>query len=209
MAAALGYLAGSLPTAYVVTRLAGDTGRDLRTAGTRNPGAWNAAKVLGLKWGALLLTLDVGLGIVASGAGRWIAGDNGAYAGGTAAVVGHCFPAWHGFRGGKAVATSIGTKLVCFPVYVPVDLALTSLILLASRGRGDMATYLASVSFVGTALLWTLKRRGNAWGPRPGVGLPLYAALTSAAIAYRFAAAPPAAPAAVAPRGETAPAPGS
>jgi glycerol-3-phosphate acyltransferase PlsY len=186
LSAGLGYLIGSLPTASAIWRLAGGKGRDLRKVGTGNPGALNAAKVLGLQWGALVLGADILQGMVAAGMGRRIAGDNGAYAAGAAAVVGHSAPVWRGFADGKAVATSIGTKIVCFPPYLPVDLALSGGLLIASHGRAKFATSVASACFVGAAGYWYVKGGGNLWGPKATLGLPLYALMISATIGYRF-----------------------
>jgi acyl phosphate:glycerol-3-phosphate acyltransferase len=196
IAASLGYLAGSFPTADIVTRYAnrsnGGKALDLRAAGTGNPGSLNAAKVLGWKWGAIILAGDVIKGALASLAGRAIAGDAGTYAAGSGAVIGHCAPVWNGFRGGKGVATSAGTSLVCFPAYMPIDVSLAAGTLALSGGKAGMATYVASAIFVTAAFYWWLGGRGNIWGPRPTIGLPLYALSTSGIIIYRFLTAPPA-----------------
>jgi glycerol-3-phosphate acyltransferase PlsY len=189
MSAGLGYVMGSLPTAEAIWHLAGGKGRDLRNVGTGNPGALNAVKVLGLQWGALLLAADILQGMLAAVLGRRIAGDDGAYAAGAAVVVGHSAPVWHGFADGKAVATGIGTKIVCFPSYLPADLALSGALLIASSGRAKFATSVASACFVVAAGYWHVKRKGNLWGPKATIGLPLYALITSAAVAYRFLAA--------------------
>jgi glycerol-3-phosphate acyltransferase PlsY len=191
----VGYLAGTFPTADLVTKYAArSNGREavaLREVGTGNPGTLNAAKVLGWKWGAVVLAGDAFKGALASLAGRALAGDTGTYAAGSGAVVGHCAPVWNGFRGGKGVATSAGTAIVCFPVYVPIDVSLAAGTLALSRGRAGTATYVASAVFVAAAIYWWLRGKGNAWGPKPTVGLPLYALSTSAIIAYRFLSAPP------------------
>ena len=195
-ASAVGYVAGTFPTADVVSRYAakrnGEKAIDLRATGTGNPGTLNAAKVLGWKWGAAVLAGDALKGALASLAGRALAGDNGTYAAGSGAVIGHCAPVWNGFRGGKGVATSAGTALVCFPAYVPIDVSLAAGTLALSRGKAGTATYVASAVFVAAALYWWQRGNGNAWGPKPTVGLPLYAFSTSAIIAYRFLSAPPA-----------------
>jgi len=194
IAACLGYLVGSFPTADIVTRYAsrrnGERAVDLRAAGTGNPGSLNAAKLLGWKWGAIVLAGDVMKGALASLAGRAIAGDNGTYAAGSGAVIGHCAPVWKGFRGGKGVATSAGTSLICFPAYMPIDIALAAATLMLSRGRAGTATYVASAVFISAAVYWWLRGRGNVWGPRPTIGLPLYAVATSVIIAQRFLTAP-------------------
>jgi glycerol-3-phosphate acyltransferase PlsY len=136
---------------------------------------------------------DLLKGALASLAGRAVAGDNGAYAAGSAAVVGHCAPVWTGFRGGKGLATSAGTSVVCFPAYMPIDLSLAAATLALSRGRAGAAAYLASAVFIAAALYWWRSGKGNVWGPKPTIGLPLYAISSSAIIAYRFRTAPPSA----------------
>ena len=91
-AALAGYALGGLPSADVATRLATGGGTDLRSAGSGNPGAVNAMKVLGWAWGTAVLAADVAKGALACAVGRALAGGTGSHVGGTAAVVGHCFP---------------------------------------------------------------------------------------------------------------------
>ena len=196
LAAGAAYLIGSFPTADLVARIAArranhDRAVDLREAGTKNPGALNAAKVLGTKWGLTVLAGDIVKGVVACIAGRRIAGDNGAYAAGIGAVYGHCLPLWSGFRGGKGVATSAGTSIVCFPAYMPFDLALAGAGAWLTKGQAGTATYIASGVFTAAATHWHRRGRGNLWGPRASRWLPIYAASTSAIIAYKFLTAPP------------------
>jgi glycerol-3-phosphate acyltransferase PlsY len=194
MAALAGYLAGAFPTADIVARYAAngksDKRVDLRTAGTGNPGALNAAKTLGWKWGALVLAGDAVKGALAVVAGRALSGDSGAYAAGSGAVIGHCAPVWSGFRGGKGLATSAGTSLICFPAYMPIDLGLAAATMALSKGRAGTATYIASAVFITASVYWWRAKKGNLWGPKPTAGLPLYAITSSAIIAYRFLTAP-------------------
>lgn len=192
VAATIGYLIGTIPSADIAARLASRRRRpsDLRATGTGNPGALNAAKTLGWKWGALVLAGDIGKGVLASVAGRRIAAANGAYAAGAASVVGHCLPVWNGFRGGKGVATSAGTSLVCFPAYAPADVALATGLSFLSRGRAELSAGITSAVFVLAATYWWTARRKNAWGPEPTVGLPLYALASSALIIHRLLSAP-------------------
>jgi len=192
LATGLGYLLGTFPTSDVVTRyLAGRGGEanDLRKEGTGNPGALNAAKTLGAKWGAAVLAGDLFKAAAASFLGRRLAGDDGAYTAGIGAVLGHCVPAWNGFQGGKGVAASAGTALVCFPAYMPIDVALAGGTLALSRGSAGMATYVASAVFTASSVFWWQTKKGNLWGPKPSALLPLYAVATSAIICYRFWAA--------------------
>jgi len=196
LAAACAYLIGSFPTADVVARVAAgrrnnDRVVDLREAGTKNPGALNAAKMLGTKWGLTVLAGDILKGVIGCFAGRRIAGDQGAYAGGIGSVYGHCLPLWSGFRGGKGVATSAGTSIVCFPAYMPIDLALAGASAWLTKGQAGTATYVSSAMFTAAASHWFARGRGNLWGPKATIWLPLYAASTSAIIAYKFLSAPP------------------
>src|ERR1700687_3292423 len=126
-AAAAGYAVGTIPSADVATRLATGGHADLRRQGSGNPGAANAMAVLGKGWGYGVLGADIAKGALACGLGRRMAGETGAHIGGTAAVVGHCFPVWTGFRGGKGVAASVGQCLMTFPAYFPIDLAVAGL----------------------------------------------------------------------------------
>ncbi len=205
-AGVLGYLVGSFPTAHLVAKYVkrrnGDAGVDLREAGSGNPGALNAGKLLGRKWGLLVLAGDMIKGIAACLLGRATGGDDGAYLAGTTAVAGHCYPAWSRFRGGKGVATSFGTSLVCFPAYAPMDLAVAAAAFFLSKGRASLAAgpddqpaartgaLVASGLFSAAATYWWLRRKGNLWGPRSTVGLPLYALTTSGIIAFRFLTQP-------------------
>ncbi len=198
------YLIGSFPTGDMVSRFVARRNNhgppvDLRVAGTGNPGALNAAKILGTKWGLLVLAGDVLKGCLASIAGRRIADDDGAYVAGIGAVAGHCFPPWKGFRGGKGVATSAGTSIICFPAYMPFDLGLAGATVMLSKGQAGIATYLSSACFTGAAAYWCARRKGNLWGPRATRWLPAYAASTSALIAYKFLSAPAMSSAALAP----------
>ncbi|HEY5624918.1 MAG TPA: glycerol-3-phosphate acyltransferase [Dehalococcoidia bacterium] len=188
-----GYLIGTIPSADIAARFAARRRgpSDLRQTGTGNPGALNAAKTLGWQWGALVLAADIGKGVFASVVGRRIGGANGAYSAGAASVVGHCLPVWNGFRGGKGVATSAGTSLVCFPAYAPADVALATTLSFLSRGRAELSAGITSAVFVLAATYWWAAKRGNAWGPEPTAGLPLYALASSSLIIYRFVTAPP------------------
>ncbi len=106
-----GYLLGSIPTAYLVGRAHG--GIDIREHGTKNMGASNTHMVLGVFNGALVLIIDVAKGTAAVFLGRWLTPDVlwAPYAAGTLAVIGHIYPVFAGFRGGKGAATIAGFAL--------------------------------------------------------------------------------------------------
>jgi acyl phosphate:glycerol-3-phosphate acyltransferase len=108
------YLLGGIPFGILVTRLRG--GVDLRRVGSGNIGATNVLRAVGK--GAALLTLlgDIGKGALAVGLGRWAGGSAELLAAlALAAVLGHLFPLFAGFRGGKGVATTLGAVLAAMP----------------------------------------------------------------------------------------------
>jgi len=190
-AAALGYLAGTIPSADLAARVATRGDVDLRSTGSGNPGAANAIKVLGAKWGYAVMAADIGKGVAASSLGRRLAGGDGAHVGGVAAVVGHCWPVWNGFRGGKGVATSVGQCLVTFPAWSVADLGVAAVTAASPRWkqRAFAATVTSSIAWVLASVLWWRKRLPNGWGPEPTASLPLAAAASSAVILQRFLAA--------------------
>lgn len=189
-AAASGYLAGTIPSADLAARAASGGRIDLRRTGSGNPGGVNAAAVLGARWGYTVMAADIAKGAVACRIGRRFAGSSGAHLAGTASVVGHCFPIWNGFKGGKGVGCSVGQCLATFPAYFPIDLGVAALTAAGPwRRRAYAGTTAASATWVACALVWWRRRLPNLWGPVPGPGLALAAAASSAVIAHRFAAA--------------------
>lgn len=190
-AGALGYLIGTFPTADLVARRASGGTVDLRRAGTGNPGGANALKVLGKRAGYTVMAGDVAKGALASAVGGMMAGPVGAHLAGSSSVIGHCFPVWNGFRGGKGVAASVGQCLATFPAYFPIDLAVAAVTAASPRWkqRAFAATLASSAAWVLGGLVWWRRGWRNLWGPRPSAALPLAAAVSSAVIVYRFAAA--------------------
>jgi glycerol-3-phosphate acyltransferase PlsY len=106
---AFGYLLGSIPFGLIFTRLAG--AGDIRHVGSGNIGATNVLRTGRKGIAATTLVADAAKGAVAVLAAGWVAGEPAALAAGLGAVLGHCFPAWLGFRGGKGVATTLGSLL--------------------------------------------------------------------------------------------------
>jgi glycerol-3-phosphate acyltransferase PlsY len=110
-----GYLAGSVPFGVLLTRRL--RGVDVRTQGSGNIGATNVARVAGKKLGVVVLLLDAAKGALPVMAALWLL--PGAFwvhaAVGLAAFLGHVFPPWLKFRGGKGVATALGVLLVLLP----------------------------------------------------------------------------------------------
>jgi acyl phosphate:glycerol-3-phosphate acyltransferase len=109
-----GYLLGSLGTGLILARR---HGIDLRTVGSGNTGATNAARALGKSAGRKVMALDALKGFAPTLVARVALGPNAPWtaATGLAAALGHCFPVWHGFRGGKGAATAAGALLAVSP----------------------------------------------------------------------------------------------
>jgi glycerol-3-phosphate acyltransferase PlsY len=114
LAAAIGYLLGSIPFGLLLTRLAGLG--DVRKIGSGSIGATNVLRTGNKAVAALTLLLDVGKGVAAALIGaRW--GVHAMLAASAAVVLGHMFPVWLGFRGGKGIATALGVLLtIAWPV---------------------------------------------------------------------------------------------
>jgi len=112
---AAGYLLGSIPFGVVIARVASDV--DLRRVGSGNIGATNVLRAVGKGAAALTLLGDIGKGALAVGLARWTGASAPLVAAvGLAAVLGHLFPVWAGFRGGKGVATTLGVVLGAMPI---------------------------------------------------------------------------------------------
>ena len=109
LALAFGYLLGSIPFGVILTRLGG--AGDLRAIGSGNIGATNVLRTGRKDIAALTLLLDGGKGTVAALLALWWLGPLAALVAGVAAVLGHCTCPWLGFRGGKGVATGLGTVI--------------------------------------------------------------------------------------------------
>lgn len=109
----LGYLAGSVPFAYLLARL---KGIDVRSAGSGNVGAANVLRTTGPWRGVIVMSLDVAKGIGAVAIAHMLAGGTALIAlSGAAAVVGHVYPVWLRFHGGKGVAVAAGVFTVLSP----------------------------------------------------------------------------------------------
>jgi glycerol-3-phosphate acyltransferase PlsY len=126
------YLLGSFPTAYVVGRLR--KGIDIRKVGTRNMGAMNVTYTLGMAYGILVLVIDVAKGVAAIMLARWcgVPFTIELVAGGMA-VIGHIFPVFLGFRGGRGGAVCIGVFASLMPWGVPIGTGIFLLLLLITR----------------------------------------------------------------------------
>lgn len=140
----LSYLAGSIPGSVWVGKLL--YGTDIRTHGSGNAGATNVFRVLGWKAGVLATIVDVGKGLLAagviasirldtlpSGVEVWQIETVVRLLAGVAAVVGHMYPVWAKFRGGKGVNTSAGVLFALSPISMWITLAVFVIVLVSSR----------------------------------------------------------------------------
>ncbi len=150
---AAGYLLGSIPFGVILTRLFG--AGDLRQIGSGNIGATNVLRTGRKGLAAATLLLDGAKGAVAVLLARHFApelGDDGAMIAGAAAMIGHCYPVWLKFRGGKGVATLLGLALaLAWPiglVFAAVWLGAVLLLKISSLGGmlGAVAAPIAALS---------------------------------------------------------------
>ncbi len=163
------YLAGSLPFGLFVARAV--KGIDIREHGSRNIGATNVTRVIGVKWGAVCFLLDL---LKGSGPVRllpqWLlAADDPSrihwqVAAGLLAIIGHMFPVWLGFKGGKGVATALGVVAMLAPqstaITFGVFVALFAITRIVSLG-----SIIAAVTFAVLQMiqLWPQPFRAETW----------------------------------------------
>lgn len=180
----VGYVIGMLPSADLVARAASRGAVDLRASGSGNPGGLNAARVLGKRWGLLVIVMDAAKGALAGLVGLAL-GDAGAYAAGTAVIAGHCWPAYNGFRGGRGVAAAGGAFFSSFPPMVAVDGLITGAVAYVTKSS-RLAIKVALVIWVVAAIAWWAADWPMGWGPEPTFGLVVYAVLGATMIQARF-----------------------
>jgi glycerol-3-phosphate acyltransferase PlsY len=171
----LSYLIGSVPWGYLFAR---SKGIDIRQQGSGNIGAANVVRVMGKKWGYLVFLCDFFKGCLSVKLGSVIAAYFlgspvlGSLLAAIGCVIGHNYPIWLGFKGGKGIATSLGAVLVLFPplVFVAVGLVWIAVFLI---GR---YTSLASISVaiaLPIAVSLTLARTGPDFPLRVGFAVLL------------------------------------
>ncbi len=149
----LAYLIGSIPTAVWVSKSV--FGIDIRDYGSGNAGATNSFRVLGSKWGSFVMLVDVTKGIIATSLyilipfylNNELARTNFMIALGMVAVIGHIFPIFANFRGGKGVATLLGMALAIQPMVALLCLVVFLITLLSTRFV-SLSSMLAGVAFM-------------------------------------------------------------
>jgi acyl phosphate:glycerol-3-phosphate acyltransferase len=156
--ALLAYLLGSVSGSMVLGAI---HHVDIRRSGSGNAGGTNAFRTQGFRFALGVVVIDIGKGALAA----WLIPQLPLAALGEpapqlyqllvcafAAVVGHCYPVWYGFRGGKGAATAVGALLIIQPLVIP-SMLLTWLIVLTITGWVGLATMLSAISLL-PALLW-------------------------------------------------------
>lgn len=174
LALVAGYLLGSVPFGLILTRLAGLG--DIRAIGSGNIGATNVLRTGSKKLAAATLLLDGLKGTAAVLLGKYFSGEAAGAAAGLGAFLGHLYPVWLGFKGGKGVATYIGVLLGALPIgagifaatwlatafafkYSSLAALVAGVVVPAALyllGHGDYATFAAVLS-----ALMLFKHRGN------------------------------------------------
>jgi acyl phosphate:glycerol-3-phosphate acyltransferase len=167
----LAYLLGSIPFGYLIVRW--QKGVDVRSTGSGSTGATNVMRNLGIIGFVITFILDVSKGVAAvllasrltSGDPRWIAASS------VAAVLGHCFPVWLKFRGGKGVATGVGVFIALAPLQVAMVLVIFTIVVAIWR-------YISLGSIIATAAFPILVHLTKKPAPLPIVLGAAGAALT-------------------------------
>jgi len=162
----IGYLLGSIPWGYVVGKC---RGIDIRQHGSGNIGATNVFRTLGRPWGVLVFALDVLKGVVAvqlamrclpaasPTPGVWqLAADQLGIVAALGCFLGHCFPVWLGFKGGKGVAVGAGVLLGLMPMVTVIGLVVWGIVYKTSR-YVSLASVAAAVSL--PIIAWLLEGR--------------------------------------------------
>lgn len=162
-AVVISYLLGSIVGSLVVGRF---RGVDIRKQGSGNPGGTNALRTQGKGFAAIVMLIDVGKGVLAAAAVPALATRYGAQLEplafallcGAAAIVGHVWPVFHGFRGGKGAATLVGVLAAAAPLALALVLAVFTSVLVLS-GFVGLATMAATASLI----VWAAFSANGLW----------------------------------------------
>ncbi len=170
------YIVGSINFAVIFTKAFTHT--DVRDYGSGNAGTTNVMRVGGMTPGLLTFVCDALKGFVACIIGRWLfgyvyaqTGDAymlpiyGAYLCGLACMIGHIFPIFFGFKGGKGVATSVGIFAVCCPVAIISGLGVFAAVLIISR-IVSLSSLAATVVVVVLSIVLRSRENGASWVPQ-------------------------------------------
>ncbi|MBX3451779.1 MAG: glycerol-3-phosphate 1-O-acyltransferase PlsY [Planctomycetaceae bacterium] len=187
LVASLSYVVGSIPFGWLLAK--GLRGVDLRTLGSGNIGATNASRVLGKFWGTVVLLLDAAKGAVpVLLLPRLMTADVSIEShlpvvAGVGAILGHMFPVWLKFRGGKGVATALGV-IACLAPWGTLAAFVTFAICFAATRIVSLGSILAAVVFAVFQAIWL---GAEAW-QGPSWSLAAFSLLIPALVIYRHRA---------------------
>ncbi|MDO4711014.1 MAG: glycerol-3-phosphate 1-O-acyltransferase PlsY [Peptostreptococcaceae bacterium] len=137
------YCFGNISPAIILSKLVLKS--DIRSLGSGNAGATNVKRVMGSKFGLIVFVLDMVKGMIPVLIGSFYGGAEIAYLCGVSVVLGHVFPAFLNFKGGKGVATSFGAAMVLDPIYALISIAFFGLIVWRTK-------YVSLGSMLGTCV---------------------------------------------------------
>ena len=152
---AISYLMGSVNNAIIICKT---LGLDIRQLGSGNPGTMNMIRSLGLHWGLLTLILDAVKGILPALLGWYFLGEEvmefgadkmGLYLCALAGIIGHMFPIYYQFKGGKGVASTLGVCMLFNPLVTGISFVILVLIMVFTK-----IGFIASFIGVGIPLVW-------------------------------------------------------
>ena len=157
----IGYLLGSIPSGFLVAKC---RRVDIRQHGSGNIGATNVFRTLGRPWGILVFALDVLKGVIAVQFAMHclstsVPADQLGIVAGFGCFLGHCFPVWLGFKGGKGVATGAGILIGLAPVAAGIGLAIWAICFKLTR-YVSLASVIAAISM--PFIVWAQERRFSA-----------------------------------------------
>lgn len=156
----VGYLIGSVDFGVLVPRL---FGVDIYAEGSGNPGASNVLRTMGRPAAAAVMVGDILKGVGAAALGDLAVGEAAGFAAGFAAVLGHCFPIWHRFRGGKGVAAAAGMTLWLEPLLGLGMIVVWSLLVVATR-RASIASLVTVAAYVPGLVIFDHDDWSLLWG---------------------------------------------
>lgn len=126
-----GYFLGNISPAYLIGKKFSNI--DIRKHGSGNAGTTNSLRVLGWKKALLVLMIDALKGVIAARLGYFLGGEHLALIGAIAVIVGHVFPVFLKFKGGKGVATTIGALASIFPMYALIAVLIGVSVIMKTR----------------------------------------------------------------------------
>jgi glycerol-3-phosphate acyltransferase PlsY len=147
----ISYLLGSIPSALIVGKLG--YGVDVRDYGSGNLGSTNTFRALGMKAGLIVVVADLLKGTLSAALPFLLQVDLNPLIAGLPAVLGHCYPIFAGFRGGKAVATSGGVLLFYSPLFFVLSVVVFFLVLYLSK-YVSLASMLTAVFAHTYGIIW-------------------------------------------------------